>query len=66
MTTARFLQRRWLEPALVVLGFTLLAIVATWPVAADAGAIIPSPGSAWDPAGFIWDFWQRSVEGLGV
>lgn len=66
MTTTRFLQRRWLEPALVVLGFALLAIVATWPVAADAGAIIPSPGSAWDPAGFIWDFWQRSVEGLGV
>jgi len=50
----------------VVAGFTLLAIIATWPVAANVSTLIPSPGSAWDPAGFIWDFWQRSTEGIGL
>ena len=66
MTTATSPRRHWVEAALVVAGFTLLAIIATWPVAADVTTVIPSPGSAWDPAGFIWDFWQRSTEGLGL
>jgi len=59
-------RRHWIEAVLVVVGFTLLAIVATWPVAGNITTLIPSPGSAWDPAGFIWDFWQRSTEGLGL
>lgn len=66
MNAARSSRRQWVEAVLVVVGFTLLAIVATWPVAANVTTLIPSPGTAWDPAGFIWDFWQRSTEGLGL
>ena len=57
---------RWavIEPILVVVGFTLLAIIVTWPVAAHMGTVIPSPGIAWDPAGYIWDFWQRAHDGM--
>jgi len=66
MNAAPGFRRRWVEPALVVVGFTLLAILVTWPVAAHVSTLIPSPGAAWDPAGFIWDFWQRSTESLGL
>ncbi len=57
-------RRITLEVALVVIGFTLLAILITWPAAAHANSILPTQGIPWDPAGFTWDLWQRLQDGL--
>jgi len=53
-----------LEVALVVAGFTLLAVLITWPAAANANEVMPTQGIPWDPAGFTWDLWQRLKEGM--
>jgi hypothetical protein len=59
-------HRHWREALLVAVGFITLAIVLTWPVAVHVSTIIPSPGYAWDPAGYIWDFWERAREGMAL
>jgi len=53
-----------IEAVLVVAGFTLLAVLVTWPAAAHANSILPTQGIPWDPAGFTWDLWQRLQDGL--
>lgn len=57
-------SRILLEVALVVAGFTLLAVLITWPAAANANDVLPTQGIPWDPAGFTWDLWQRLQEGM--
>jgi hypothetical protein len=59
-----YMQRNWVEMLLVVVGFLALAIVLTWPVLLHMSTVIPSPGYAWDPAGGIWEFWERANWGL--
>ncbi len=48
----------------MVIGFTLLAVLITWPAAANANSVLPTQGIPWDPAGFTWDLWQRLQDGL--
>lgn len=57
-------RRVALETLMVTGAFTLLAIVVTWPVAANFTSEITSEGIGWDPAGYTWDLWFSAEHGL--
>lgn len=53
-----------LEATAVLVGFAILAVAVTWPVARDFDTLITSDGLGWDPAGYVWEFWFNAREGL--
>ncbi len=66
--TARDLTSRirWGEVGLVLLAYTLLTIVITWPVILNFSSEIPGETSGGDRSGYVWDFWLHSREGLAL
>ena len=52
---------------LVVLAVTgLIAVILTWPLAANFDTIIAGGGSAGDNTGYLWDLWSNSHYGLDL
>ena len=52
---------------LVVLAVTgLIAVIVTWPLAANFDTIIAGGGSAGDNTGYIWDLWSNSHHGIDL
>jgi hypothetical protein len=53
-----------LEACAVLAGFTLLAVLMTWPLARHFGSQIPGAGSGGDASGYVWDLWFNATHGL--
>ena len=52
---------------LVVLAVTgLIAVIATWPLAANFDTYVAGGGSAGDTTGYIWDLWSNSHYGIDL
>ncbi len=59
--------RRITIEVLIVLAVTgLIAVILTWPLAANFGTIIAGGGSAGDNTGYLWDMWSNSRYGLDL
>ncbi|GEM_PF-1081112 len=44
----------------------LIAVILTWPLAANFGSLIVGGGSAGDNTGYIWDLWTNARHGLDL
>ncbi len=59
--------RRITIEVLIVLAVTgLIAVILTWPLAANFDTIIAGGGSAGDNTGYLWDMWSNSRYGLDL
>ena len=59
--------RRISIEVLVVLAVAgLIAVILTWPLAANFDTIIAGGGSAGDNTGYIWDLWSNSHYGIDL
>lgn len=55
-----------LEGAAVIAGFSVLAVLMTWPLAAHFDTNIVGGGSGGDPSGYVWDYWYNATHGLSL
>ncbi len=44
----------------------LIAVIMTWPLAANFDTFVAGGGSAGDTTGYIWDLWSNSTHGMDV
>lgn len=56
----------WWEVAGVLGGYLLMAVIISWPLAANMGHHIAGGGSGGDQSGYLWDFWNISEHGLSL
>lgn len=52
------------EAVIVLAAFGALSVAMTWPLAAEFSTRITGGGGGGDAAGYVWDFWRSSQEGL--
>lgn len=48
----------------MVMGFGVLAVLVTWPLATNFGTDIAGGGTGGDASGYVWDFWYNAEHGL--
>ncbi len=56
----------WWEVGAVLGGYLLMAVVISWPLAANLGTDIAGGGGGGDQSGYLWDFWNISQHGLSL
>jgi hypothetical protein len=54
----------WAEALIVVGAYLAVAILISWPLAANIGTNIAGGGSGGDQSGYVWDFWNHATNGL--
>ena len=63
------MRRTWritIEVLIVLAVAGIIAIVITWPVAADIGGRVPGGGPSSDVTGYLWDIWNNRTNGLDL
>jgi hypothetical protein len=55
-----------LEGVAVIAGFSVFAVLMTWPLAAHFDTNILGGGSGGDPSGYVWDYWYNATHGLSL
>ncbi len=56
----------WWEVAGVLGGYLLMAVIISWPLAANMGTDIAGGGAGGDQSGYLWDFWNIAEHGLSL
>ncbi len=59
-------QRIALEVLAVLCGAGLVAVIVTWPLAANFDTYIAGGGAAGDNTGYLWDIWSSAQYGLDL
>ena len=59
-------QRVVIETLVVLAVCAVIAVILTWPLAANFDTIIAGGGSAGDNTGYLWDLWSNSHYGLDL
>lgn len=59
-------QRIAIEVIVVLAACGTVAVLLTWPMAANITTIIPGGGAAGDNTGYIWDIWSNASYGLDL
>jgi hypothetical protein len=58
--------RAVIEAVLVLVGFGALAVIITWPIAADFSTRITGLGGGGDASGYVWDYWNLATNGFSL